>query len=169
MDIEKFIAGNNSVICVKDFAGKVLFQNTQCLQLCGDMVKEGKACDKNCMLLYMRDQECPERDEGTQYFPCQLIENQYYDVYFLNSGENLTSILYPLKNRLSVDMEYFTQFEKLTQKEKDIVSLVLRKAANKEICHQLNIKKDTLKSHLKSIYQKLPEEAQGKLKLRNRS
>ncbi len=72
------------------------------------------------------------------------------------------NILYPLKDRLEVELKYFSQFEKLTRKETDIVSLILKKVVNREICEKLNIKKDTLKTHLKNIYKKLPTEAQKK-------
>jgi len=167
LEIGNLVERSDFIICVKDSAGKVLFQNGACLKLCGEMYKEDSVCDKNCMLRYVRDIECPDREEGTQYFPCQLIDDNYYDIFFMNTGESLVSILYPLKSRLETDLKYFTQFKELTKKETEIVSLILKKVVNREICLKLEIKKDTLKSHLKNIYQKLPAEAQAKLKLRS--
>lgn len=48
-----------------------------------------------------------------------------------------------------------TQDSPLTDREKDILQLVVKGQANKEIAHQLNIAESTVKNHLRNIMEKL--------------
>ena len=161
LDIEKYVSDNNSIICVKETGGKVLYQNQACTDLCGDMISEGQPCEKNCMLRYTREADCPEREEGTQYFPCEEIENNFYDILFINDNKTLISILYTLKQRFAADLNYFTQYD-LTPKELQVVSQIIKRIPSKDICNTLNFSQGTLKTHINNIYKKLPEEAAKK-------
>ena len=163
-DFARYLDNGKAVFCIKDIHGKVLYQNKVCIELCDVLVNDNKPCDKNCMKRYIRDEECPEREEGTSYFPCQLVEGRYYDIVFINDGQTLTSILTPLEERHEVDVEYFTKHGDLTPKEIEIMSLIIKKNTNKDICSKLNLKINTLKKHINNIYQKLPPAVATKLR-----
>ena len=162
-DVANFVKTNDSIVCVKDTLGHVLFQNLHCLELCGDMTQDSSPCEKNCMTRYVRDTEVPAREEGTQYFPSQQIENQFYDIFFINDKKFLTTILYPLNKRMTAELQYYTHFQ-LTAREQEIVGLILKKKTNKEISESLHISLGTLKTHLNNIYKKIPESACKKLR-----
>ena len=164
IETSSFLNDSKSIFCVKNIEGKVLYQNAACTKLCGALTDSPEVCTKNCMTVYKRDSECPQREEGTSYFPSELVEESFYDIFFMNDGEFLTSILYPLENRYEADLKYFSQFEKLTGREMDILALKIKRVNNNDICDKLQIKRDTLKKYVTSIYQKLSPEASNKLR-----
>lgn len=162
-DIQEYIKNTSLIICVKNIEGGVLYQNDACLQLCGNMLESQDPCKKNCMTRYVYDKSCPKREEGTQFYPSQIVEGEYYDIVFINDQKSLVSLLYPLNHKYEIEIKYFSQFN-LTKREIDIVSLVVRNYVNKDITEKLNLKKGTLKTHLNNIYKKLPKDACAKLR-----
>lgn len=163
-DILGFLEDSKTIYCVKDFPGRVLYQNKICIELCGVRTSDSEPCDKNCMTKYAREKECPEREKGTRYLPFQLVEDRFFDIFFINDGQTLVSILVPLEDRHQVDVQYFTQDRNFTAKEIEIASLMVKRMTNKDICLKLNLKINTLKKHIKNIYQKLPLEVAFKLR-----
>lgn len=152
--LSKLFSSGKICVCVKDRNYNVLHQNKHCLALCGDRSSNG--CKTNCMLLYRRQREARDREEGTQYYPHQVIEGQYYDIVFINDGECLTTILYPLRHKHQADLKYFSKWG-LTGRETEIVSVIIKGHSNDQIARTLFISRGTLKNHLSNIYRKLPE------------
>ncbi|MBP88651.1 MAG: helix-turn-helix transcriptional regulator [Planctomycetaceae bacterium] len=112
-------------------------------------------CEKGCMLCYRCDVHDPSREEGTQYYPSQLIDGEYFDVLFLHDGENLTTLLYPLKRKQAADAKRMVDYD-LTKREQEIVRLIIAGHSNSDIASKLFVSKATVKKHVNNIYKKLP-------------
>jgi hypothetical protein len=147
------------IYCFKNDAGKVLYQNKACIDLCGNMIVDTSPCNKFCMKKIIKNSEYRIRNDGIRHFPCQLNNEKYYDITIICDGSFLISILYPLEERHAADFKYFSGFEKLTPRETEILALIIRRFSNNDICAKLELKKNTLKKYLMNIYQKLPREA----------
>lgn len=152
---QRFFQSGKLGVCVKDREGNVLHQNDACLSLCGNM--SHCLCERNCMLSYKFNPEAPDREEGTQYYPNQLIEDEYYDIFFINDGEHLTTFLYPLRDKHGADSRHISGYG-LTRREQEIIQLVIQGYTNTEIADELFISKGTLKKHLNNMHKKLPEQ-----------
>ncbi len=150
---ERFFEHGKLCVCVKDPEGHVLYQNGACRSLCGDVTSA--RCEKGCMLRYRFNTDAPTRDEGTQCYANQQIEGEQYDILFINDRECLTTLLYPLRDRHSADMQHLSSYE-LTKREHEIMGLVNQGFSNAEIAEQLFISKGTLKKHLNNTYKKVP-------------
>ena len=151
----RFFESRKLCVCVKDEEKRVLYQNEACLQLCGDMSARNCDKDKNCMRCYSFNDAAPAREEGTQYYPNELIEDEYYDVLFINDGENLTTLLYPLRRKQQADIRQAAEYD-LTKREQEVVRLVIEGHNNTAIAKKLFVSKATVKKHLNNIYKKLP-------------
>jgi DNA-binding CsgD family transcriptional regulator len=150
-----FFKSDKLCVCVKDASGTVLHQNQPCLKLCGDMTSS--RCEKGCMLRYVCNPEAPDREEGTQHFPNQLMEDEYFDIFFVNDRNCLTSVLYPLKDKHRANIQRLSGY-KLTNREEEIIRLVIRGSTNTQIAEAIFITKGTLKKHLNNIHKKVPSD-----------
>lgn len=150
---DRFFESGRLSVCVKDREGSVLYQNEACLAVCGDM--SAAVCEKGCMCCYTPNPDAPEREEGTQYYPNELIEGKYYDFLFINDGEHLTTLLYPLEDRHEADMQDASRYD-LTKREQEIIRLVIQGHTNAQIAKKLFISIATLKKHMNNIHKKVP-------------
>ncbi len=148
------LTSGGAALCVKNLAGMVLYQNDACRDLCGEQVCA--VCEKNCMQLYRRQPEAPRREEGTQYFPNQKIEDRSFDVILINNGSYLNTILYPLERKRRADVDYLARWG-LSRREKEIALLAIEGLTNEQIAKRLFVCLATVKTHLNNIYKKLPE------------
>ncbi len=153
--IEKITDSEVIGICVKSPDGTVQSQNKTCKEICGD--QKSKICTEGCMALYKKNIEGTSCI-GTQTFRAQNTGDSLYDIVMLNDGEQLITILCLLNEKHKTDIEYFKQFG-LTGRELEIVGLVIQGNTNKEVSEKLFISKSTIKSHLNSIYRKIPAHA----------
>jgi hypothetical protein len=156
MDPRSFINSDTLGVCVKDNHRTVLFQNTLCLDKCGNKV--GSVCEGRCLQKY--DEFCLDKKasvEGFRHFPKLSLENGVADVVMVNDGSQLLTLLYPLENKHREKMEYYRQ-KNLTKSELNIVSLLLEGLSNAQIVQRLFISKATLKTHINNIYKKIPRE-----------
>ena len=151
----RFFESRKLCVCVKDTEKQVVYQNKACLECCGDMTSQ--ACEKSCMRCYHFNNSSPEREEGTQYFPNELIEGELYDVLFINDGENLTTFLYPVGSRQKADLKQIAEYD-LTKRELEVIRLVIEGNSNTNIAEKLFVSKATVKKHLNNIYKKLPSD-----------
>ena len=110
------------------------------------------------MEFYLCNEACPSRAEGAQLFANKTIKNQYVDMVLLNNGENIVTLIYPVNDKHSKELEYFRD-KGLSKREREIVEMVVRGMTNSEIVKTLEISKATLKTHLNNIYKKLPVES----------
>lgn len=153
MDDEKIGGSEALALCIKNSESRVLKQSMSCKALCGD--ESGKICKKGCMSLLKRrsDQSIPL---GMQSFPAQTIDNQTVDIVVINDGNALITIMMSLENDLEIQSERIASCG-LTKRESEISALVLRGKTNREIARTLHIALSTVKKHLYSIYQKIPD------------
>ncbi len=153
MEDEAIGASEALALCIKSPEAKVLKQSASCKMLCGD--ESGRICDKGCMALLKRrsDQSIPL---GMQSFPAQSIGNQTVDIVVINDGSALITIMMSLENDLEIQSKRIESCG-LTRRESEISALVLRGKTNREIAKTLHIALSTVKKHLYSIYQKIPD------------
>ncbi len=156
MNTQDFIANNKLGVCIKDNHRTVLFQNTACIEKCGN--KMGSPCKGRCLQKY--DEFCQDKKnpiEGFCHFPTLKLENGVADTVMVNDGNQFLTLLYPLENKHRTRMEFYRK-KNLTKSELNIVSLLLGGLSNSQVAHKLFISKATLKTHINNIYKKIPPE-----------
>jgi DNA-binding CsgD family transcriptional regulator len=149
----RFLESRKLCVCIKDLETQVLYQNDACLTLCGEM--RSRKCAEGCMLWYSFNDDAPDREEGTQCYPNQVIECNYFDIIFINDGESLTTLLFPLDGKQQADARHMLEYD-LTKREQEVVRLVITGHSNTAIAKELFISKATVKKHLNNIYKKIP-------------
>lgn len=140
-------------LCVKDCDARVVSQNRGCEKICGDV--QGKICEKGCMTLAHRAQD-HTIPIGMQSFPAQSLNEQTVDIVLINDGRSLITLMLPIDLDIEHQIARIASYG-LSEREAEIASLVLRGKTNREISHHLQIALSTVKKHLYSIYQKIPE------------
>lgn len=140
-------------VCKKDTTGKVLKQNKLCKNMCGDRV--GQVCTDKCMPTYATKNK--RKAQGVFHFENMKFEERDVDVVMLNDGETLTTLLIDLKEKRKSDKNFFSRFQ-LTDRELEIIELVIRHKSNAEIAETLFISQKTLKTHINHILKKIPNE-----------
>lgn len=152
-------------ICVKNQNKKVISQNEICKSCCGDRINQ--ICDMGCMKEYDLNKPKSFSDGMTLL---KNIENNLglSDTVIINDGNTITTIIYQksfIKDKIKYDLEELKTYS-LTKSELNIIEHILSGKTNTEICKLLFISRPTLKSHINSIYKKVPEKWQI-LKQRN--
>ena len=145
-----------ALVCIKDLKGRILFQNNACQIFCGKLSKVNTQCKTTCLSRYIPD-------EGTHTYLAQEINSTSFDMIFINDKKTLVSALFPLKRKNDAEFKYFVQFN-LTSREKEIITLIIRKFTNQRICEILKLQKSTLKTHLQNIYRKIPPDGRYRLR-----
>lgn len=140
-------------VCKKDTTGKVLCQNKQCQSICGDRV--GQICTDKCMLTYATKNR--RKAQGVFHFENLNFDERNFDVVMLNDGEILTTLLIDLKEKRKSDKNFFSRFQ-LTDRELEIIEMVIGHKSNSEIAEALFISQKTLKTHINHILKKIPSE-----------
>ncbi len=88
-----------------------------------------------------------------QYYNYKEITELFNEVIFITDSEDV--IVNKLKNLLiNTNENPSSSNEKLTDREKDVLKLLLRGLANKEVADQLSISPHTVVSHRKNIIEK---------------
>lgn len=139
--------------CIKNADKKVLFQDSLCLKVCGDM--RGEACHKGCMSNYVSI-------SGMTLIKNSEVENRLVDAVVINNGESLTTLIYPCiidEEKQMAEVEKLIAYG-LSKSEVAIFSMVMLGQKNEQIRKTLFISKPTLKTHLNNIYKKLPDSYQ---------
>ena len=134
-------------VCEKDAAGVVRFQSAESVGICGH--KSGEFCN-----------DChPDRETGQ---PCELVTERIYhhqrvcSLVKIQKNQTLTTILVP-DVEPKFELESALERVHLSPREKEIACLIAKKKSNAQLIDALIISESTLKSHLNSIYRKIPE------------
>lgn len=139
-------------VCVIDFENGVLYQNQKCRDFCyGSGVPALPATDE-CIIQAMA-QKYPT--EGIFYKSSVQVRDGFFDIVFIRDGKQTSCFLYPQDRKIE-SFEKIFRAAKLTQRELEITSMVILGMTNEKVCDKLRITKNTLRTHLKSVYRKLP-------------
>ena len=152
--LDESLRASRIAVCVKNENKEVLEQNDLCRQICGGCL--GKVCERGCMALYAEDDALQWKDWGSRVYKNSRINDAFFDVTLLLSGNNIITFLQPLKDKYEQALAYY-QGKGLTRRETEVVSLTIRGVTNIGICQSLSISKATLRTHLNNIYRKLRE------------
>lgn len=138
-------------ICKKTTNGEVLSQNDLCVAICGH--RKGKICTDNCM--HEHKTRNTRKTQGTNRYENVVINGKEYDILMLDDGELLTTLLFDLTEKNKADIVFFQQFN-LTEREMEIVELLMKRNSNVTIADKLCISLPTLKTHINHIFKKVP-------------
>lgn len=146
----------NLGICIKNKEKKVLYQDQQCIESCGDM--QGLVCNKGCMHAYAAV-------PGMTLIKNSVVDNGTVDAVVINDSKQLTTLIYSRSQQvLNEDDDKLMRAKLisfgLSKSELAIFLKVLKGHRNAEIMQEFFISKATLKTHLNNIYKKLPESYQ---------
>jgi ATP/maltotriose-dependent transcriptional regulator MalT len=145
--------------CVKNLDGTVLSQNSVCENTCGKMV--GQSCKDGCMESVKDGADTA--NVGMHFAHKLKMHDKVFDVVVVNDGQQLTTHFVSLEEQLKNFRDQLAQVE-LTEREREIASMILEGLSNSVIMQKLFISKSTLRSHLKSIYKKVGPEILEALK-----
>lgn len=146
--------------CRKDRQGRVLEQNEVCLKLCGNQF--GKVCSDGCMEGFVPDVD-RILERGIKAFRNKERPGGTADIVLIEDGSEMLTLLFAKDELLPAQLAKFSQYS-LTQAEQNVVSLILLGLSRKEIGKKLCVSLQTVKSHLNSIYKKIPLELKRSLR-----
>ena len=153
MQLESHILDNALFgVCVIDLNSGSVKHNEKCRSICkcgpDGSTDQGHSCViKNMAARYPA--------EGLFYRASLPVNDQVYDIVFIRDDLQTTCVLYPQAKKLA-SFEKIFRDAKLTQRELEITSMVILGMTNEKVCEKLKITKNTLRTHLKSVYRKLP-------------
>lgn len=143
-------------ICVADHDGKILSQNKACSTLCP--IEEGTICK----FLFPNSPHSPDQQishadtEGMIFRKCHTVGSMPVDVVTINDGTTLTTLFYPLTDHIQKQITHLKEYG-LSKRELEVAYLMLNGRSNETIAKELFISKPTLKTHINSIYKKIPQ------------
>lgn len=143
-------------ICIADHEGKVLSQNEACASLCP--ISEGKVCQYIFTHSHLSKdhQDNIASSEGMVFRKCHSINEVAVDVVTINDGSTLTTMFYPLSDHIQKQIYQLKEYD-LSKRELEVAFLMLNGRSNEAITKELFISKATLKTHINSIYKKIPK------------
>lgn len=147
---------NKIAICIADHKGKILSKNEACTPFCS--ASEGSICQFlfNNSHLSLDHQANLDNTEGMIYRKCLTINNTPVDVVTINDGTALTTFFYSLNDHIQKQLVLLGEYD-LSKRELEVASLMLHGFLNEAIAKKLFISKATLKTHINSIYKKIPK------------
>ena len=147
---------NKIAVCIAGHDGKVLFQNEACACLCP--VTEGTVCQFLSTKSHLSEDHQANIDttEGMIFRKCQTIGDTPVDVVTINDGKTLTTMFYPLTEHIQKQLALLKEYD-LSKRELEVAYLMLNGRLNDAIAKELFISKATLKTHINSIYKKIPK------------
>ncbi len=143
----------SKVVCMEDFGEwSMLMRNTQpdLIILSPEASYEGK---EKIRYKYKLSEDTFFVGLIYQYYNQKELADLFNEVIFITDSED--TIINKFKNLSSQNNENSSSSnEKLTDREKDVLKLLLRGLANKEVADQLSISPHTVVSHRKNIIEK---------------
>lgn len=140
-------------VCVVGKDGKVTFQNNSCKQSCADVC--GSECTEKNVLLC---RYASSFQEGTVRIPMQSINGRYFDILGIVLPDCKMIYLIPVQNEKIARAREIEE-SALTCKEKEVAALMIAGFSRENIAAVLNVSENTIKTHIKNIYSKIPAEA----------
>ena len=147
-------AKSNIGVCVKNPSRRILLQNEPCLKACGDCLD--KVCSVGCMELYLNDDIAQWNKRGMRFYRNVCCRGSYFEFALICTEQHIITLMQPLTDRHASAIEYYRTMG-LSKRELEIISEVIRRFSNRDICEKLSISKATLKTHLNRIYRKLED------------
>lgn len=138
--------------CVSDLNGYVSFQNKICEKICGQQT--GHRCNCRAFIPCTSRTIRSLQGEGSYRFGSEKIKEQNYDVLVINDSLNIITLIYPLADKNRKEIIFFEN-QKLTNRELEIVKLMLSKTTRSEMSARLNITENTVKWYIRKIYKKV--------------
>ncbi len=152
--INQIIQTNSTIgFCLKNLDGEVLYQNTSCQKICGDM--QGSCCINNCMELYKKSDKHLNQS-GVQYFKGEKFNNIPCDVVLVNDGKFLITLIVKLDTKLSDYKKFFEQY-KLSMREIEVLELLLLGKTNHDMAQELFLSVPTVRTHISHLREKVPD------------
>jgi DNA-binding CsgD family transcriptional regulator len=138
-------------LCVVDLHGGVVYRNQRCSEFCGHT--DGK-CHGSL--------DCPfgrltrsELSSDVQLLSGFEYHGQLVDLAVFREGAREYRFVFPLDAKVGNAFELIRQHG-LTNRELEIAALMVAGLPNGRIGEKLGVATNTIKSHIKSIYRKLP-------------
>jgi hypothetical protein len=156
-DLKDIFESSRFGVCVVDLHGGTLYQNQSCHDVC--KFANGAPCSGEkgqCVFTSLTPDVLP--DHGVKVFNGVELNGSFYDVVVLHDEPNLFRFLYPLDAKLK-SADSLIKNHGLTRRELEIASLLVAGLNNQQIGAKLKISRNTLRTHLKNLYRKLPESA----------
>lgn len=149
MEKEQIESSETFGFCQLDAQSKVVFQNKTSKKICGEKT------DTECTTcLDTLNPKSLASEEGLFSSKKMVINDTICDASLIKEKESATVILYPKSTAMERKL-YLNQFE-LTSREREIAELLLEGKSNAEIMTLLFISKATLKTHVNTLYKKVP-------------
>lgn len=148
--------------CITEHNGKIISKNEACNSLCP--TAEGEVC-KSSSRLTPGNQIDINCTEGMFFNKCQPMGETIVDAVTINDGLTLTTIYYPLTDHIQKQIAMVKKYD-LSKRELEVAYLMLNGRSNEAITKELFISKATLKTHINSIYKKIPKDKIYILKIR---
>ena len=149
-DLSRILNDTGVGVCVINNDGVVIYQNTLVASSCSDIC--GKECKAKSNIL------CKYVDsfsKGTVRIPIQQIHGKYYDVIGVSMKDCRMVYLVPIQND-KVELLQELEVIALTSKEKEVAALMIAEFSREEIARVLHVSENTIKTHVKNIYAKIP-------------
>ena len=89
---------------------------------------------------------------GNRRYKCRLVSLEWPDT---NSSEASLALLLERRHNAHLDIREICRKHHLTPREAQAVELLLQGLANKEIADRMNISIDTVRSYVRTVYEKL--------------
>lgn len=148
--LKKILDESGIGVCIADRDGNVVFQNESCMQSC-EKADHGTCHAKTVLIC----KHARALTSGTIRVPMQQVNGEFFDILGIASKNHRTIYLVPAdESRVSEIRKLDTSA--LTQKEKEVVSLMIADFSREKIAEILGVSENTIKTHIKSIYAKLP-------------
>jgi len=149
-DLHEILNNSGIGVCVVNNEGLVTYQNAAVATACADVC--GKECnEKNHLLCRYVD----AFTEGTVRIPIQMIHGKYYDILGVVLKDQRMIYLIPIQND-KVEIVRELETSSLTAKEKEVAALMIADFSRENIARVLNVSENTIKTHIKNIYTKIP-------------
>lgn len=142
--------------CVVDLHRGLLFQNKTCRELCSRSAGGEHQCLGS--LCPFAPKRSFQQEHDVHLVQGIEVGGHFFDVAHFREGTREYRFIFPLDAKINAASEQVKQHG-LTNRELEIAALLVAGLSNERISDRLGVSRNTLRTHLKSIYRKLPADA----------